>query len=1065
MDGLNNAKEFELWATVRKLFRIVGWSSYLFVFASFAAAWAKEAPPTQNSFFDPFVSAQREDAELHSLFPLSPDRIWAVGDRGLILASEDGGIHWRVQESGTTCSLRDIFFVDPLRGWAVGYAVQPFSRRAFGVVLSTIDGGKKWNYTPQPLLPPLHGIRRTSNGNFVVWGGWSTQLASSVFESIDGGKTWAPSPNVTDEYKSIIPLMSGWIGTAENGPAIHWELHQSTPVGQGKLWNLFQCDGENVVGIDREKQLYVGPLADIRQWRMAPVPRFLSSIRVLGVNKRAILAAGNPSSLVARSDDSGKTWHAIESPIQSPLKLFTFLDENRGWAISDMGDIVATRDGGKSWWVQRNGFSQLGMMFIVSDEERIPWTSIAYCTNETQRATGMVVVIKHPESSYEAAQTRRRIQAAAGSIGVTFVKFVHHAQLAPNSSTQENADHSIVANEITECIHEFVPEVIVVGNSSHSSYGELKDHVLRVVLDHAQSLRNQNSNLTNLSQQKKVHKVYALSHNRARSLEITGSLVLKRSGKLLGEVTQRATSLVEEQVELDHPESLLLMYSENPGEGAATDIGSGFLSSPDASRRIELGHQGNLQVVLGSTARRKSLQRLVESSRKESRDESWDDYFKQVVDSLTQDELEPSLIWLADRLREQGKWLHWQMVAETLIRRQPDSGSAEVMWRQLLTVAASAELNHWREREIANLPMMNGTSEVVTASASDSDTPPTSPFGSPATTKEANQLPDNVSAEPNRENRDAQRSTSPMQPKNLALMQWIMEQLPQRHPTLVGEPDILLQFSSWFHRYAVQTPLVADVQNGLKMVGTQAYPNSWRDIAETESLLWNASGLAGSPIHSVPNVEAGKARIRQPLVTAHQTLQRPLLDGLPDDPCWQNAKTIELFDAQGTTPQTDIRITFDDEWLFVWISCERDPLIKQSEPAARRNYDSDLSNEDRVRLTLDVDRDRVTTFQFEIDQRGLTRDACWGLPQWNPRWFVAQHQTETHWLSEFAIPIEELTANPRVMGNHWCVGMERQSGNRILGEWPKNPRSGAMRTIDLGLLQFTTAPVAQPPVP
>lgn len=1064
MDGLNNAKEFELWATVRKLCKIVGWSSYLFICTSFAVVWAKEAPPTQNSFFDPFVSAQREDAELHSLFPLSPDRIWAVGDRGLILASEDGGIHWRAQESGTTCSLRDIFFVDPLRGWAVGYAVQPFSRRAFGVVLSTIDGGKKWNYTPQPLLPPLHGIRRTANGNLIVWGGWSTQLASSVFESIDGGKTWAPSPNVTAEYTSIFPLMSGWIGTAANGTAFHWELHQTTPVGEGKLWNLFQCDGENVVGIDREKQLCVGPLADVRQWRNAPSPRFLSSIGVLGVSKRAIFAAGSPSTLVARSDDSGKTWHAIESPIQSPLKLFTFLDENRGWAISEMGDIVATRDGGKSWWVQRNGFTQLGMMFIVSDEERIPWTSIAYCTNETQRATGMVVVIKNSENSFEAAQTRRRIQAAAGSIGVTFVKFVHHDQYVPNS-TDKAADHTFVANEITECIHGFVPEVIVVGNSSHSSYGELKDHVLRVVLDHAQSLRNQNSNLANRSQQKKVHKVYALSHNRARSLEITGSLVLKRSGKLLGEVTQRATSLIEEQVELDHPESLLLMYSENPGEGAATDIGSGFLSSPDASRRIELGHQGNLQVVLGSTARRKSLQRLVESSRKESRDESWDDYFKQVVDSLTQDELEPSLIWLADRLREQGKWLHWQLVAETLIRRQPNSGSAEVMWRQLLTVAASAELNHWREREVTTLPMMNASSEVVTASASESDTPPTSPFGSPPTTKGSNRLDGDDSTEPIRENSEAQQSTIHLQPKNLALMQWIMEQLPQRHPTMVGEPDIMLQFSSWFHRYALQTPLVADVQNGLKMVGSQTYPNSWREIAETEAVLWNASGLSGSPSNSIPIVEAGKAKIRQPVVTAQQTWQRPLLDGLPDDPCWQNAKTIELSKVQEATTQTEVRIAFDEEWLFVWISCERDPQIKRSEPTVRRGYDSDLSNEDRVRLTLDVDRDRATTFQFEIDQRGLTRDACWALPQWNPRWFVAQQQTETHWLSEFAIPLEELTANTRVIGNHWCLGIERQSGQRTLGKWPTNPRSRNLRPIDLGLLQFTTAPVAQPPVP
>ncbi len=46
------------------------------------------------------TSQMLDDAELTDVFFLDPDQGWAVGDRGAILRTEDGGRHWQVQRVG-----------------------------------------------------------------------------------------------------------------------------------------------------------------------------------------------------------------------------------------------------------------------------------------------------------------------------------------------------------------------------------------------------------------------------------------------------------------------------------------------------------------------------------------------------------------------------------------------------------------------------------------------------------------------------------------------------------------------------------------------------------------------------------------------------------------------------------------------------------------------------------------------------------------------------------------------------------------------------------------------------
>ena len=63
------------------------------------------------------------------------DRLVAMGERGLVVLSDDGGRQWRQARVPVSVTLTSASFVDAHQGWMVGHS---------GVVLHTADGGENW---------------------------------------------------------------------------------------------------------------------------------------------------------------------------------------------------------------------------------------------------------------------------------------------------------------------------------------------------------------------------------------------------------------------------------------------------------------------------------------------------------------------------------------------------------------------------------------------------------------------------------------------------------------------------------------------------------------------------------------------------------------------------------------------------------------------------------------------------------------------------------------------------------------------------------------------------------
>ena len=72
---------------------------------------------------------------LNAVQCISPHQGWAAGDRGVILKTINGGQDWITQSSGTREDLRDPSFVDENHGWVSG---------SYGLILHTTDGGITW---------------------------------------------------------------------------------------------------------------------------------------------------------------------------------------------------------------------------------------------------------------------------------------------------------------------------------------------------------------------------------------------------------------------------------------------------------------------------------------------------------------------------------------------------------------------------------------------------------------------------------------------------------------------------------------------------------------------------------------------------------------------------------------------------------------------------------------------------------------------------------------------------------------------------------------------------------
>ncbi|HZN35234.1 MAG TPA: YCF48-related protein, partial [Pirellulaceae bacterium] len=379
---------------------------------------------------DPAPPEWQQDAELTAVTFVDADRGWAVGDRGAIWHTDDGGRNWRLQRSSATCRLEAVQFLDGNNGWAAGGWTQPYTHETRGVVLRTRDGGRTWQDTPGLTLPGLKQLKMIDSRQGWALGDPSTLFPSGVFRTDDGGRSWSPVPKgetagwITGDFRDgrggAVAGLGGMVATVTSG-----EVKPSrTPEADPRFLRRLLLCGEAGGWLVGDGGLALTTADGGCHWTPPPgaLPPVAGDVdlRALAVRGNRVWIAGAPGSCVLHSPDNGRTWLSFRTDQTAPLLGLWFADDYRGWAVGALGTILHTKDGGQTWRLARSGPTRAALLGIFSEPQRIPLELIASQAGAEGYLTAVEILGRRdlePGASTSAFTEIRRTHAAVVAAG------------------------------------------------------------------------------------------------------------------------------------------------------------------------------------------------------------------------------------------------------------------------------------------------------------------------------------------------------------------------------------------------------------------------------------------------------------------------------------------------------------------------------------------------------------------------------------------------------------------------------------------------------------------------
>ena len=151
---------------------------------------------------------------------------WAVGGKGTVLKTENGGSRWENQRDLSNKHLWGVHFVDPAHGWIVGEE---------GEILHTQDGGNRWVQQRSNAEQPLFAVHFVN-----VTHGWIVGTNGLILHTTDGGITWVRQRTPVNQTLRDIAFRDekrGW-AVGENGLILH------TTDG-GDTWNRYPTPAQH----------------------------------------------------------------------------------------------------------------------------------------------------------------------------------------------------------------------------------------------------------------------------------------------------------------------------------------------------------------------------------------------------------------------------------------------------------------------------------------------------------------------------------------------------------------------------------------------------------------------------------------------------------------------------------------------------------------------------------------------------------------------------------------------------------------------------------------------------
>jgi len=311
-----------------------GWLAALTVFLA-NPAWSQDQPDW--AFIAPLASSNALILDAASV----DGHIVAVGERGIILTSDDEGASWTQSPVPTTAVLTAVYLYDRNLGWAVGHD---------SVVLKTVDGGNTWavtHYAPE-LEQPLFDVWFADADNGLAVGAYGYVLVSS-----DGGDTWQETSLDAQELDAaIVDELAEADAEADDEGADDGEFfddadswRDDAPVDY-HLNALAQSDDQLFIAAERGN-IY---RSEDQGQTWVSLPSFYpgSFFGAFATSQGDLYVMGLTGHLF-RSRDGGLTWDKIETGVETSLNAATELSDGTLIVVGMSGTLLVSRDNGESF--------------------------------------------------------------------------------------------------------------------------------------------------------------------------------------------------------------------------------------------------------------------------------------------------------------------------------------------------------------------------------------------------------------------------------------------------------------------------------------------------------------------------------------------------------------------------------------------------------------------------------------------------------------------------------------------------------------------------------------------
>ena len=1011
--------------------------------------------------------SEQGDADLNAVTFVGDRRAWAVGEHGAVWTSIDGGSGWQFVRLPLELSLQSVCFLTDRVGWVAG--CRPRRRGDDSVAMATTDGGQTWRIQALP-VGDVRDVVFFDLKHGVVVGQATASAPAGLAVTFDGGKSWKAT---------LGEFSQGWRCAAFTEIAsgvVAGNAGRLAPVFKGSLvppaaWPQERWNWQDVALSDSGHGWLVGDAAAVltrpagqSSWETVPTPLPTSLREAMDFQGVAAVGAsawmvGAPGSIVWHTPDGGHTWKRQLTGQSVPLRAVAFSDKRHGIAVGSLGVILKTEDGGDSWSTVQGQGRRLALLGIHARPETLSLALIGRSSGEHGFRSRSIVVAR---SASDAGNFDTRLKSAVHEAGGSGLEAGWRWPLEiPDASANrkrlveawqvqsEGRFEEMLRGWVISLVRAWRPSVVVVDAADNrdalaSVVGAL---VQRSVSDAGDATRwAVQSHLTGLRPWK-VSKLYCrVPPGSQGDVSINVHEFLERSGEVLQERVARAATRAPGLVSvLTETESYRLLV---PGEARVQvargpRLFSGLGIRPDTAARRPLRIRDAERTLTGQriARRRRGVAAYLQLVGGGGQDA--ETLMGQMIPLLQG--LEPERagwqLWsLSDRFRRMNRFDLETRLLVDLLRRNKDHEMAVVALQRLLILEGSEEMRWQRLREtrrdhqvVTSSPRRRRSTVNETVGESRSGV---KRVGFTRVRREQSPLLAGRHGDWRKKRGQAEQDLAIARARSLR----------SRAARCYADPQTQLPLASLLR--ARGTGTLAD--SNLQGCRQRHRGGPWERVLQQE--IWLARPRQVPP---------------ERMVSCRLQAQRPGLDGILSDECWQQAMELPLQEKEARRIGADYsfaQLAADQQFLYVAARLTKGSSVGAvaSDRLQSRRHDAVLRGQDRVTVLIDTDRDYASWYQLEVDRRGQVAEACAGDRRWNPKCFVAVASDSEGWRVELAIPWAELVAEPPVAGEAWAVQVVRTEPGIGWQSWGATDQTVGFAPLDLGLLLFGTSPPAKP---